>query len=156
MRTYKHGSKGLRHEEHVTTPRLNWLGVKSEDIFRGSLAPPSLEASSQAESQSYSSQSTNDSQPSSSRPDSSSRWNVFSPTRLAGCGRLTANDREFATRLLRDLHNQHDQDAEDRELTRELQLMLMMDLKFHIQAVAGSLINWLDERLSSGLGWNLR
>jgi meiotic recombination protein SPO11 len=32
LRTYKYGSQRLYHEENVTAPRLQWLGILSDDI----------------------------------------------------------------------------------------------------------------------------
>ena len=33
LRTYKHGSQRLGHEENATVPRLRWLGIRSNDIL---------------------------------------------------------------------------------------------------------------------------
>lgn len=33
MRTYKHGSKRLGHEENATSSRLRWLGILSDDVL---------------------------------------------------------------------------------------------------------------------------
>jgi meiotic recombination protein SPO11 len=158
MRTYKLGSKAMDHEVNVRVPGLVWLGVKSSALFCSSVPPSSLEASSQRDTQNYTSQSTNDSQPLSSQGSGSSRRSLGSLTRLSGGEHLTKTDRGKATHLLRALGNQYDQDAEDMNLTRELQLMLMMDLKFEIQAVdeAGKLMSWLDERLLSVMDWDLQ
>lgn len=62
---------------------------------------------------------------------------------------LTARDRKKAISILRLLADQNDQDAEEMELTRELQVMMALNMKFEIQAVddAGSMAQWLDERL---------
>jgi len=38
MRTYKYGSRGLRHEQNVRIPRLNWLGIQSSDVLKRSRA----------------------------------------------------------------------------------------------------------------------
>lgn len=62
---------------------------------------------------------------------------------------LTARDRKKAISILRLLAHQQDQDAEEMELTRELQVMMALNMKFEIQAVddAGNMARWLDERL---------
>lgn len=33
MRTYKHGSQRLNHEENATVPGLRWIGILSNDII---------------------------------------------------------------------------------------------------------------------------
>lgn len=33
MRTYKHGSQGLEHEQNSTVPELRWLGIRSSDLL---------------------------------------------------------------------------------------------------------------------------
>lgn len=62
---------------------------------------------------------------------------------------MTARDRKKAISILRLLTDQHDQDAEEMELTRELQVMMALNMKFEMQAVddAGNMARWLDERL---------
>lgn len=64
---------------------------------------------------------------------------------------MSCRDRAKAVRLLGTLEEQHHQNAEEMEQASELQLMLMLNMKFEIQAVheAEDLAHWLDARLSS-------
>ncbi|KAI0123346.1 Spo11/DNA topoisomerase VI subunit A [Xylariales sp. AK1849] len=167
MRIFKLGSKGLDHEGNATIPGLVWLGVKSSDVFEGLRRPssPSVgapQSSSQQGPIQHRMAASSSSQVSSSQASSSLRWDAITPTRLAQVDRhvipLSANDRRKAVNLLRTLKDQHVQDAEEIDLTRELQLMLMLSSKFEIQAVgeAGNMTEWLDQRLSSNYGWNLQ
>ncbi|ORY72153.1 Spo11/DNA topoisomerase VI subunit A [Pseudomassariella vexata] len=139
MRTYKHGSRSLDHEENVTLPGLYWLGVKSSDVLdpQRHLAASPLQQLSQ--------QSGN--MPPSCQLSASS--NVHPPNQLnmETLCTLTSNDRKKAVNLLRSLNNQHDQDTEEMMLTRELQLMLMLNKKAEIQALDDSMTAWLNEHL---------
>lgn len=155
MRTYKHGSLGLRHEQNVTVPGLSWLGIKSGDVLDGPRGSSSIASHI---SSNPSSQTLINSLPSSQTPASqssaSSGQTMTVPVPLLYIGDknarpLTARDRKKAISILRLLAHQQDQDAEEMELTRELQVMMALNMKFEIQAVddAGNMARWLDERL---------
>lgn len=64
---------------------------------------------------------------------------------------LTGNDRKTAQRILGNItsNTQEELDAEQSEQVRELQLMLMLNLKAEIQAIddMGDLSTWLDNKM---------
>lgn len=64
---------------------------------------------------------------------------------------LTPADRKKARDTIEDLHLGDQHDPERMESVRELQVMLMLNLKAEIQAVdrLGDMTDWLDERLAS-------
>lgn len=153
MRTYKHGSLGLRHERNVTVPGLSWLGIKSGDVLDGPRASSSTASQSSSNPGSQSSISLPSSQTAASQSSASSDQLMAVSTPLHIDDRnirpLTVRDRKKAISILRLLADQNDQDAEEMELTRELQVMMALNMKFESQAVddAGSMAQWLDERL---------
>lgn len=157
MRTYKLGSRSLRHEEQITVPGLIWLGVKSSDIFDHNLHSTSwLQFSSQVRDESQSSETTVASIRLSSHQRSSDSSSGFTRTgRLSDIdykiNPLTSNDRHKAVSILNKVEDQEFLDAEDINLSRELQFMLMLNVKFEIQAVddGGTMTRWLDARFSS-------
>lgn len=159
LRTYKHGSQGMRHEENVTVPGLLWLGVKSSDLLELQLQLLPMSSSGPShegtESQSALSSSQNNNSESSrslarALPGSARRseagWRLLS---------MSCRDRAKAVRLLCSLNDQVHQDADEMELASEIQLMLVLNMKFEIQAVdqAENMAYWLDERLSRISGW---
>lgn len=158
LRTYKHGSISMRHEEHATVPGLLWLGVKSSDLLE--LQMRLLPMTSPRPSNGRESQSTLASDP---NDDTESIRSLGRP--LPGSSRrveagwthlsMSCRDRVKAVQVLRSLNDQVQQDAEEVELTSELQLMLVLNMKFEIQAVeqAENMAYWLDERLSRTSGW---
>jgi meiotic recombination protein SPO11 len=63
---------------------------------------------------------------------------------------LTATDRKTAVRVLHSIEDQDSEDShEDLEQARELQVMLMLNVKAEIQAIddMGDLSSWLDEKM---------
>lgn len=66
---------------------------------------------------------------------------------------LSSSDRRKATNLLRVVEESTPLEAEEMSLSRELQVMLMLNVKFEIQAISGdgNMTGWLDERLLPGL-----
>ena len=154
MRTYKHGSLGLRHEKNVTVPGLLWLGIKSGDVLDGPRAPgpTTFQSLSNPGSQtSVDTPSSSQTAASQSSATSGQAMAVTAPLYVddKNVRPLTARDRKKAISILRLLADQHDQDADEMELTRELQVMMALNMKFEIQAVddAGNMAPWLDERL---------
>ncbi|KAK8004075.1 hypothetical protein PG989_003794 [Apiospora arundinis] len=146
---------GMRHEQSVTVPGLIWLGVKHNDLLDLPMRFLPSVASESQESQStlISSQNSNGSSSRSvSRTMSGSSrrgetgWKVISMSR---------RDRAKAVRLLSTLSEHHQQDADEMELASELQLMLMLNMKFEIQAIheVENMAYWLDERLSRISDW---
>ncbi|KAK9781183.1 putative Spo11/DNA topoisomerase VI subunit A [Seiridium cardinale] len=148
MRTYQHGSQSLRHEKNVTVPELLWLGVKSNDVFGRAarnrpMPPPAHLANIERQSR---------------QPGPASRRDAGIATQLANVNyktnSLTDKDRRQAVSLLRALENQGALETGELNLCRELQFMLILNIKFEIQAVddGGNMAKWLDERLSSAHG----
>ncbi|KAK9426710.1 putative Spo11/DNA topoisomerase VI subunit A [Seiridium unicorne] len=145
MRTYQHGSQSLRHEKNVTVPGLLWLGVKSNDVFgRAARNRPMPPPARLANIEHQSGQSV-----------PASRRDTGITTQLANVNyktnSLTDKDRRQAVSLLKALEKQGALEAEGLNLCRELQFMLILNIKFEIQAVdgGGNMAKWLDERLSS-------
>ncbi|KAI0167834.1 hypothetical protein BJ166DRAFT_496108 [Pestalotiopsis sp. NC0098] len=66
---------------------------------------------------------------------------------------LAPSDRRKASNLLRIVEEAAPLEAEEMSLLRELQVMLMLNVKFEIQAISGdgNMTSWLDERLLPGL-----
>ncbi|KAK7911223.1 hypothetical protein PG985_013704 [Apiospora marii] len=158
LRTYKHGSQSMRHEEHATVPGLLWLGVKSSDLIE--LQMRLLPMASSGPSNGRESQSTLSSNPNNDYGSSSSLAQLLpGSTRHGEAGwkllSMSCRDRAKAMQLLRSLNDQVHQDADEMEQTSELQLMLVLNMKFEIQAVdqAENMAYWLDERLSRISGW---
>ncbi|ROV92493.1 hypothetical protein VSDG_06714 [Cytospora chrysosperma] len=148
MRTYKYGSRSLGHEENATVPGLQWLGVKMEDILRHISRPWEDGPRSSAD---QSSQSSGRYLSTSSQPNVRSR-----PRRSGSTANslipLTATDRKTAQRMFRALTaGDRERDHEETEQLRELQVMLMLNMKAEIQAIddMGDLSNWLDNKIGA-------
>ncbi|PKS07235.1 hypothetical protein jhhlp_005837 [Lomentospora prolificans] len=120
LRCNKWGSTALQHEQKATVPRLRWLGIQSDDImsilnsnYSFGIGRRDLDHAT------------------------GSSFNLTSVLAKATIGQLialTANDWKLATRLLVGLPTMGlDMDTE--EVRRELQLMLMMNLKAEIQVM---------------------
>lgn len=148
MRTYKYGSRSLGHEENATVPGLQWLGVKMEDILRHNSRPWEDGPGSSADQSSQSS---------AGYLSTSSQPNVRSRPRRSGSTAdslipLTATDRKTAQRMFRALTaGDRERDHEETEQLRELQVMLMLNMKAEIQAIdnMGDLSNWLDNKIGA-------
>ncbi|KAI1099572.1 DNA topoisomerase IV, alpha subunit [Jackrogersella minutella] len=140
MLTYKRGSLSLSHEENITAPGISWLGPKSCDILGHTRSQLSL-ADGFPTSQSFAFTPPSSQEVSASSSPSMSPVEVFS--------HLTTLDRRKAINLLCRLDDESDEGVDEMGLVRELQLMLMLNLKAEIQAVddAGDLTRWLNERL---------
>lgn len=168
MRTYKLGSQALRHEENVTAPGILWLGVKSCDIFcpktiSGLTHSPTTILQGDVPSVSISSPGSAVSQNPSDglfAPDqtvTSSFGHARLSTQLTDVdyktNALAPSDRRKASNLLRIVEESAPLEAEEMSLLRELQVMLMLNVKFEIQAISGdgNMTSWLDERLLPGL-----
>ncbi|ETS80173.1 hypothetical protein PFICI_07702 [Pestalotiopsis fici W106-1] len=165
LRTYKLGSRSLRHEGNVTAPGLLWLGVKSHDMFRQEFALKSPVRSPQAGLEGVTPQVPVRSQ----QPLDESTRHLRAAANVADIERpgslaqltdidyktnaLTPTDRRKTSSLLRMVEETAPLEAEELALLRELQIMLMLNVKFEIQAISGdgNMTRWLDERLSSGM-----
>jgi meiotic recombination protein SPO11 len=147
MLTYKIGSQNLQHEEHVTLDRLCWIGLKSDDVLsRNHRGSPPVDMSQEAVYPLTADQQFPSSQPSSSSCDRNSSL-------VKGTLPLKARDRKLAVRLLAAAAENDEQPAQDVDLIRELQLMLLINAKAEIQMVdeAGDLSEWLDDALTKQL-----
>ncbi|KAI1808239.1 DNA topoisomerase IV, alpha subunit [Daldinia bambusicola] len=149
MLTYKCGSRGLSHEEHITIPGILWLGPTSCDIL-GHTRYPSLpdtnlsnDVSSEYDSDPYSSV-LSPSSPSS--PTSS-----LSAIPIEVTTHLSTSDRRRAIGILRRLEIYPMESVGEPDLVHELQLMLMLNIKAEIQAVdeSGDMTGWLDSKISN-------
>lgn len=159
MRTYKHGSKGLGHEVNTRVPGLHWLGIKMGDIFlatnRLSTVIPDARSSQEFDSQSNHSPKmvfSQSSGTSSSQPGSRLTFRA-QRTALDSLMQLTPSDRKTTHRILLSIMGEDEEEAEldheDLEQLRELQVMLVLNMKAEIQAIdnMGDLSSWLDEKM---------
>ncbi|KAI1419714.1 Spo11/DNA topoisomerase VI subunit A [Xylaria sp. FL1777] len=141
MLTYKNGSRSLQHEENATLNRLFWIGPRSNDILGGRLQGSISANVNQAcvFSRTPSKQISGSQSSASVCPSG-----VFSP--IDATLPLKAADRRLAVRLLYTTVGKDYQCIESQDFVRELQIMLMLNIKAEIQAVddAGDLTTWLD------------
>ncbi|KAI0424373.1 Spo11/DNA topoisomerase VI subunit A [Xylaria sp. FL1042] len=145
MLTYKNGSRSLQHEENATLNKLFWIGPKSNDILRDGLrqSPPThtnqLYVSNSAFTEQISTSLSN---------DSIRTTRALSPVDVTLP--LKAADRKLAVRLLSATFGRENQSTESADFVRELQIMLLLNMKAEIQAVddAGDLTTWLDSALT--------
>ncbi|KAK5656763.1 hypothetical protein OQA88_4311 [Cercophora sp. LCS_1] len=178
LRNFQYGSKRLKHEENSTVPDIKWLGIRSSDL--GSIfsqgAAPRLQESRADESDSQSTQDTSSQESISYSQSSTSsslaqsgaslptdfqeepprkRRRVEQTTRdsTKTISPLTQADRKRAIETMNDIHDTKNT-KRDAEQLRELQRMLMMNIKAEIQAVDhyGDITDWLNEKLRSHLG----
>lgn len=124
LATYKHGSIALTHENAaLVVPNFKWLGLRSSDI---SLASDMVMIDSEHEA----------------------TFNL--PRQSQGLLQLSLRDRKKAVRMMQ---WRHVEDASpDIGWRRELQLMLMLNVKAEIQlldTVDGGLLSWLIRRMAS-------
>lgn len=149
MRMYKHGSRGLGHEANARVPGLQWLGIKMDDILVGVNQPRLGQGSSQGTS-SQGSHSPVVPASQSSTQFRSQGQRTATDSLMA----LTPNDRKTARRILKAIAgeeggDERELDQEELEQLRELQVMLMLNMKAEIQAIdnMGDLSGWLDEKM---------
>ncbi|KAK3297443.1 Spo11/DNA topoisomerase VI subunit A [Chaetomium fimeti] len=155
MRTYRYGSRRLDHEENATAPKLRWLGIISDDIFneaahvQGTSDIGHSQASQGTASQVSVADSFDGSQ--SERPTKRARTNKLqrrgpSESILP----LTRHDRRKAVEVMKEVSGAESMSDDGAEQMRELQRMLMLNIKAEIQAVDnyGDISEWLDGKLS--------
>lgn len=141
MLTYKCGSQGLSHEENITVPGILWLGPTSHDILDNTRHPSVSNTNSFG--------------------DINSEYDYAPSPPTALCGspsvlpvevttNLSTSDRRKAISLLCRLDSHPVKSTDAPCLVRELQLMLMLNIKAEIQAVddSGNMERWLDDKLS--------
>ncbi|SPO06106.1 uncharacterized protein DNG_08795 [Cephalotrichum gorgonifer] len=137
FRCYKWGSVALEHEEALKLPSLQWLGIKNRDL--GSTAD-------QGETSPFF-----DITPATRDIPSSQKLSYSQTKSYSRLVPLTQWDRKLAVKLLRDFSmvEGRDRDADAVEATRELQTMLMMNVKAEIQAMnhEGDIARYLERML---------
>jgi meiotic recombination protein SPO11 len=172
MRTYKYGSRRLDHEENATAPRLRWLGIHSNDIL--SKASPGREKTYETwQSQSSQEPASQDSVAYSF--DGELVIHTCQATSLIRCSGgsqnerpakrvrtswargpsesilpLTQSDRKKAVEVMTEISRADGMDDDGADQMRELQRMLMLNVKAEIQAVDnyGDIADWLDGKLN--------
>ncbi|KAK4039798.1 Spo11/DNA topoisomerase VI subunit A [Parachaetomium inaequale] len=153
MRTYKYGSQRLDHEENATAPRLRWLGIHSDDILSNAPA---------GHQETYDNSQSQSSQEAASQDSVAYSFDGSQSERLAKRARiskmpgpsesilpLTQRDRKKAAELMKEISGAEDVDGDGTEQMRELQRMMMLNIKAEIQAVDnyGDIADWLDGKL---------
>lgn len=137
MRCYKWGSAALEHEEALELPSLRWLGVKSSDLHdapgRDQAVPPPFG-------------------PNTASQEDPIMAHEATYSRIGSCSRLvrlTQRDRKLAIKLLGDLADMDGRDTDVAEARRELQVILMMNVKVEIQAMndEGDVAGYLERKL---------
>ncbi|KAK4122232.1 DNA topoisomerase IV, alpha subunit [Parathielavia appendiculata] len=155
MRTYKYGSQRLVHEENATAPRLRWLGIRSDDIVTNAF-PGRQEAYEASQGQSCQDPANQDSVAYSfdgcsqnERPAKRARTSRIEGT-CDSMLPLTQRDRKKAVDIMGEIACTELLDMDGVDQLRELQRMLMLNIKAEIQAVDnyGDIADWLDGKLS--------
>ncbi|KAH6850710.1 Spo11/DNA topoisomerase VI subunit A, partial [Chaetomium sp. MPI-CAGE-AT-0009] len=155
MRTYRYGSRRFDHEDNATAPRLRWLGIVSDDIFNE-------DAHGQGTSDISHNQTSQGTASPVSVGDSFDSSQSERPAKRArtskALGRgpsesilpLTRHDRRKAAEVIKEVSSAGNMNDDAAEQIRELQRMLMLNIKAEIQAVDnyGDISDWLDEKLS--------
>ncbi|KFA46462.1 hypothetical protein S40293_04246 [Stachybotrys chartarum IBT 40293] len=140
-RCYRYGAAQLQQEASERPLRLRLLGVTASQILNPTRPIPG--SVSQTEEASQSSQS-------SSQRDIL-KTSISSTACRDPITRLTARDRKLAINTLTKLDQLTLKDDEATELTREIQIMLMMGTKAEIQWLdeSGNISNWLDAQMGN-------
>ncbi|KAI6762764.1 hypothetical protein HG530_008744 [Fusarium avenaceum] len=132
LRCYRYGSERLSHETGISTQTLQWLGVKSNHLFRdyNSALPISSDSVSQ-----------------------SSRVSMTSTSCRDPVSYLSARERAAAISTLKKMEHISGNDVEVSEMRRELQLMLTLGVKAEIEWLdeSGDLCSWLDGEIGEAL-----
>lgn len=170
LRTYQVGSSSLMHEEHTIAPQLRWLGIRSDQIVPSTKSDDkvaSIRGSQETGGISHCSSETPRARDltagsgtvisTTERSDDDllqSSWTSLSTharsTPLEALSQLTHRDRRMAISMLQGIcQGRRDGDTDGVDQVRELQMMLMLNVKAEIQAVdnLGDITHWLDERL---------
>ncbi|KAL2191401.1 DNA topoisomerase IV, alpha subunit [Thermothelomyces heterothallicus CBS 203.75] len=154
MRTYKHGSQRLEHEQNAAVPCLQWLGLHSGDVITNLPAkyPSACDSIQNQDSQQPASQESaeyliSDSQR--EKPVKRARHSKEQESRESILP-LTERDRTKAVQVMREIWSPGNMTEEGAYQVRELQRMLMLNVKAEIQTVDsyGDIANWLDGKLS--------
>ncbi|KAG5660504.1 hypothetical protein KAF25_003110 [Fusarium avenaceum] len=129
LRCYRYGSERLSHETCISTQTLQWLGVKSNHLFRDYTS--ALPIGSDSVSQ-------------------SSRVSMTSTSCRDPVSYLSARERAAAISTLKKMEHISGNDVEVSEMRRELQLMLTLGVKAEIEWLdeSGDLCSWLDGEIT--------
>ncbi|KAF7553647.1 hypothetical protein G7046_g7053 [Stylonectria norvegica] len=137
LRCYRQGSDRLRHETDAYTPEIRWLGIKSCHLIdcHGTSRDQPLEGDHNSQATVYSGTNTT---------------SLSSASCREPIAYLTHRDRTVALGALRKLQLSPSDDVETAEMSRELQVLLMLGVKTEIEWLdeSGILCEWLDEKLS--------
>ena len=149
FRTYKYGSNSMGHEEHVTIANMQWLGLKSSDIISRSPLRLQTQPDSLDRSQSQDGIVVEDQD---AQPEQGSV--VVSGIRLPSASAeilvpLKDRDRQRAVGLLTKICDTESFGQEEMDQLREVQLMLILNIKAEIQAVdqMGDMAEWLEAKI---------
>ncbi|KAH6640993.1 Spo11/DNA topoisomerase VI subunit A [Chaetomium tenue] len=160
MRTYRYGSRRLEHEENATVPRLRWLGIASDDIFNETThrhetsGIDNSQASQDTASQETASQASMANSFDSSQSKRPTKRAKISRAQARGPSEsilpLTQHDRRKAVDVMKEVSGVGALNNDGAQQMRELQRMLMLNIKAEIQAVDnyGDSSEWLDAKLS--------
>ena len=156
MLTYKSGSRNLYHEPNVELPGLIWLGVRSSCVLPRYAKETPSHSQNQGGSSSQPAQPSQDFAPMSILRRSVSDGVVFSRMTERTLIPLGKHDRRKAVSILTRFTEIPDPDTEQMILTRELQLMLLLNVKAEIQAVGveDGMAAWLDCKITAEIGVN--
>ncbi|WZH46032.1 Spo11/DNA topoisomerase VI subunit A [Fusarium acuminatum] len=132
LQCYRYGSERLSHETGISTQTLQWLGIKSNHLFRdytGAL-PISPDPVTQ-----------------------SSRVSMTSTSCRDPVSYLSARERAAAISILKKMERLSVNDVEASEMRREVQLMLTLGVKAEIEWLdeSGDLCSWLDGEIGEAL-----
>lgn len=170
MRTYQVGSTSLLHEEHTISPPLRWLGIRSDQILPSTQSAENSLSTARSQVTDSSggiprmtpqTEETIGGSGTGSPVDECSDNGLLQLNRtpratnarsapLEALSQLTRRDRRMATGMLQGIRQEPGvSDADEMDQVRELQMMLMLNIKAEIQAVdnLGDITHWLDERL---------
>ncbi|KAK3685212.1 Spo11/DNA topoisomerase VI subunit A, partial [Podospora appendiculata] len=156
LRTYMSGSKRFGHEENITLPSMEWLGIRSRDIMTQAFGKPtqtanSLPSSQEARTRSYSEHEQQLAVELAHDVDAhaTSHHGTLDPVNSTMA--LTQTDRKKAVSILNDICTGDGTlgTAVSMDEKQELQRMLVLNVKADIQAVDhfGDITSWLDEKL---------
>lgn len=129
MSTYKYGSATLSHEaQHLTAPCLQWLGLRSDDVF------PLFQLKHVGGNASQANTSENHDR---------------------GLLKLSLRDRKKAAKLLEN-NSAFQEHGKEPEWRREIQVMLMYGYKAEMECLdmegASVLVNWVKTKMIERVG----
>ncbi|KAI6374401.1 hypothetical protein MCOR25_003190 [Pyricularia grisea] len=148
--TYKYGSSSLEHERRSAVNSIEWIGIRFSDVKQHYLRPCNSLLQDDGSQINIEAHSRLDVVQVRSRPGfSMPRQNDFE----ASTSQLTTRDRKLAHEMVSRVSGSLDMRGEHEEHLRELQVMLMLNVKAEIQAVdnLGDITEWIDNKLCAQL-----